>query len=143
MIILLIVSVAGVLLLNLSLQTTSAQENSLQDQIDRETGAAVERFKIIGVQRIDDYLMEITIFNFAKENTLDIKVSEIYINNINVDSVAGTLEISAGKISSLTIQSPIILLNYSDPSKPNYIILVVSERGVGTTYVWSIPDKVE
>ena len=101
MVILMIISIAGVLLYNISIQTTLAQQSSLQDEVDKSIGAAVERFQIIGVQRISEDTMEITIFNFAKHNTIDITISEIYVNNIRVDNKFGNLTIKAGEISSI------------------------------------------
>lgn len=134
-IILLIVSIAGVILFNFSLQTTGASQMSLQDELDKETGASKERFTITSVVKINNNSIVISMLNYGK---IDIIIDEIYVNGIRSNYYYNNLEGDEIIISDLE-KIPLIDNNLNFVEGQNYNILVITERGVGNAYLWKIP----
>jgi len=134
MIVLLIVSVTGVILYNFSLETTSAQQDSLKYELDQGTAAAQERFRILGAIWIDQNKFDITVLNFGM---IDIRLDEIYIDGVRTDyylinnGVGDKIDVAS--LKKMTITSPILKNNI-------YNIMIVTERGVSSAYLWKVPE---
>jgi len=132
---LLIVSTTGVILYNISLEMTNAQQNSLKYELDRATAEAQERFNIISLVKLDQNTIEITVFNYGK---IDINVSDIYINGTRTNyyiEYEPEINLDIAKIENIIINDD----NFNFRNGDIYNILVVSGRGVESAYLWKIP----
>ena len=132
---LLIVSTTGVILYNISLEMTSAQQNSLKYELDRATAEAQERFNIISLVKQNQNTIEITVFNYGK---IDINVSDIYINGTRTNyyiEYEPEINLDIAKIENIIINDD----NFNFRNGDIYNILVVSGRGVESAYLWKIP----
>jgi len=138
MIVLLIVSITGVILYNFSLETTSAQQDSLKYELDQGTAAAQERYRILGAIWIDqkEFNITLTVLNFGM---IDIRLDEIYIDGVRTDyylinnGVGDKIDVAS--LKNIRIISPINILKNN-----SYNIMIVTERGVSSAYLWKVPE---
>ena len=127
MVILVIVSVLGIMLYNLSISTMNTQQENLLFDIGMEEGIALERFEIVGVTRTRSNEMNITYFNYGE---VDIRITDVYLGSVRYPiplinrTLCHNLEIKSWKFppKNFELQNERIL----------YEVRIVSERGVAT-----------
>jgi len=122
----LIVSVAGVALYSYSLDAFSSSGSSFQLQTDQREERARERFSIIAVGRDGDQL-NLTVLNYGK---IDLAIDAVYINGTMASSGTG-ITVRTGKLVSIEFTSPV-----SIDSGQTYDIIAVSERGSKDVVYW-------
>jgi len=129
LIIVLIVSIAGVALYSYSLGAFSSSSSSLQLQTDQREEQARERFSIIAVwwDAVDQ--LNLTILNYGK---IELAINAVYIDGTMV-SISSGREITAGtgKLISVKFTSPV-----SIQDEKTYEIIAVSERGSKNAVYW-------
>lgn len=124
----LIVSVAGVALYSYSLSAFSSSGSSFQLQTDQREERARERFSMIAVWRDGDQL-NLTVLNYGK---IDLAIDAVYINGSSVFfSESG----GRGKIIA-TREWCSLNFTYSTLTGGIYEIVVVSERGSKDVVYW-------
>lgn len=138
MIVLVIVSVLGVMLYNISAGTISGWQNDLFYELKFEGEKAQERFEIVGVEKVGvqtegDQAVRLYLLNFSKYSGIEVTVGDVYVDNLRVlDKTSAILRLEKNSVVELTVSLPegFLVLN------KNYNILVVSERGVSCAYDW-------
>ena len=125
----LIVSVAGVALYSYSLGAFSSSGSSFQLQIDQREERARERFSIIAVWRDGDQL-NLTVLNYGK---IDLAVDAVYINRTAVTTfISGNgTTVTRSNIIPVKFTSPVSILDGQ-----TYEITAVSERGTRDVVYW-------
>ena len=83
MTVLAIVSVLGVMLYNLSLESFNGQQNNLANDVNTAIEIAQERFEIVSITKTSDTTVKIYLLNYGN---VDIKISDIYL-----ESPSGTI----------------------------------------------------
>ena len=82
LIVLMIVSVMGVMLYKITLDSLSTQQSDLLFEVNREINTAMERFEIVSITRTrinnQDH-MNVTYINYCD---VEIKITDIYIDNV-------------------------------------------------------------
>ena len=138
LILMMIVSLAGVILFTTSLRTSSAQGDILRSQIKEDGESAQERFtnlhtsiKIVGA---NSYELTIWIYNYGK---VECKIMDIYVkdpdngNNIIQHNVGGfIININDVEKISFNINTSVEFSSFE--------INIVSERGVSHVSKWII-----
>ena len=122
MVILVIVSVLGIMLYNLSISTMNTQQENLLLNIGMEEGIALERFEIVGVTRTSSNAMNITYFNYGE---VDIRITDVYIGTER-------FEVEQAPCSKLEVKYIEIPFGFPEGNKILYKVRIVSERGVTT-----------
>jgi hypothetical protein len=137
MIVLVIVSVFGVMLYNISAGMITGKQNDLFSELKFESEKAQERFEIIGVELVVDspqlVQIKLHLLNFSKDNTLNVTIKDVYVNNLRILSDPPTkLTLGKNSVVELLVTLPVELVLNND-----YTILVISGRGVGNAYTWN------
>jgi len=129
--VLIIVSVLGVMLYNISIGTMTDQQKDLLNQLRFEEQKAMERFEIVSVEYSGSNSIRLWLLNYSNDENLKITISSIYVNSQQASFEATNRIIEKNIVSPITanLQFDLILNN-------SYNILVVSERGVGNAYTW-------
>jgi hypothetical protein len=138
LILMMIVSLAGVILFSTSLRTTNAQGNMLRTQIKDDGDSAQERFTnlhtTIKPNGVNSYSITIWIYNYGQ---IDCNIVDVYIkdsnngNNIVRYNTAGLL-IGINEVEKITFN-----INTSTDFS-SFEINIVSERGVSHVSKWTI-----
>jgi hypothetical protein len=137
-ILMMIVSIAGVILFTTSLRTSSAQGVILRSQIEDDGDSVQERFTnlhtSINSAGPNSYDLTIWVYNYGK---VECKIMDIYIkesdsgNNIIKHNVNGLL-ITTNEIEKITFNI-ITPVEFSD-----FEINILSERGVSHVSKWIV-----
>jgi hypothetical protein len=128
LIVLLIVSVMGVMLYNLSLSTMGSQQDALTFNTNFSKTIAQQRFEIITVTKFEkdggSYL-NVTFYNYGP---VEIKITDIYISN-STGIAHYRLPVQANESGQLFTPSPNLITNNGKllPSRISYIIVDVSK----------------
>ena len=131
LIILVIVSSAGAILYNTTLETL----NGYQERMNYEKEAGIERIlERVGLASIywngNDNNLTISVYNYCE---FDIRVVEIYLNNERVDTYhyGNEFPILPGELREISFLCPVNILSDSA-----YSIIIVTERGVPSEFSW-------
>ena len=130
LILILIVSAAGVLAYSISLATFSSSTSHFQLQTGLREEKARERFSIISVRNTTMVnQLNLTIFNYGE---IEVTIDSAYIEGTKVNDLTGK-GVIVGKEQLTTVQfiSPV-----SIQSGVTYEILVVSSRGGKNAVFW-------
>jgi flagellin-like protein len=126
----LIVSTAGVLLYSYSLGTFSSSSSLFQLQSSQREERARERFLAITVwwNTVDE--LNLTMLNYGK---IDVIIDTIYVNVTPVAIYVSGKDntVKTGEISQIRFISPIVIQD-----SRQYEIVVVSERGTKNVLYW-------
>ncbi len=132
LIIVLIVSVAGVALYSYSLGAFSSSSNSFQLQTDQREERTRERFLITAVWWDTVDKLNLTVLNYGK---IELAIDAVYIDGTQVSPSAYT----DGK-GVTTVKESMISVKFTSPvsivSGQSYEIVVVSERGSKDAVYW-------
>jgi hypothetical protein len=130
LIIVLIVSVAGVALYSYSLGAFSFSSSSFQLQTSQREERARERFSIIAVWWDTADQLNLTVLNYRK---IELAIDAVYINGTPVSSYSSGIGTTVGteNLISIKFTSPV-----SIQDGQTYEILVVSERGSRDVVCW-------
>ena len=137
--VLVIVSIAGAALYRTSLVTLGSQFTSYTEQAKDQTLAAQERFEVVNVEKIDLSHIRVYLLNYSPENTMEITVDTVYVDNI---------PLSWNPIGSVTspglliknVVTPIEVSSGTGFTPGNvYKFVIVSQRGTGNAYIWKYP----
>jgi flagellin-like protein len=121
LIIILIVTIAGVAVYAYSLNAISVSSSELNQQTQVYSELAQERFEVIKVWN-NSSQFRLTVLNFGK---IDFAVDAVYINGVAVEVTSGGGEtVGVGELVTVEFNSP-ITFSSGDVLR----ILVVSERG--------------
>lgn len=122
LIIILIVTIAGVAVYSYSLNAISVSSSELNQQTQVYSELAQERFEVIRVWNNDEHF-NVTVLNFGK---IDFAIDAVYVNGVAVnDFLSGKGQtIGSGELVTVEFNSP-ITFSSGDVLR----ILVVSERG--------------
>jgi hypothetical protein len=134
--ILIIVSVLGVMLYNLSTGAMTNQQKDLMNQLRFEEQKAMERFEIVGVEYNDSNSIRLWLLNFSNDEYLEITISNIYVNSQQASFPTTNRMLEKNIVSPITVELQFDLIQDNSYS---YNILIVSERGVGNAYTWIYP----
>jgi hypothetical protein len=128
---LIIVSVAGIALYKTSLDSMTNQYEGFTEQVTVQNLASKERFEVVSVQYVDPQNVIAYLYSYTPDTALTTKISKVYVNNVNAtwdSSLGGVLP--RNEVVQIAISAPQGLT-----FNPNEIkILVVSQRGVGYAY---------
>ena len=129
LILILIVSAAGVLAYSISLATFSSSTSHFQLQTGLREEKARERFSIISVRNTTMVQLNLTIFNYGE---IEVTIDSAYVEGTKVIDLTGK-GVIVGKEQLTTVQfiSPV-----SIQSGVTYEILVVSSRGGKNAVFW-------
>ena len=128
---LIIVSVAGIALYKTSLDSMSTQYEGFTDQVSEQIQTSKERFEVVNVQYVDPQNIIAYLYSYTPDVALTTSVSRIYVDNVNAtwDSPLGGV-LPRDEVVPIAIAAP-----QGKVFNPNEIkILVVSQRGVGYAY---------
>lgn len=130
LVLVLVVSAAGVLLYSYSLSSFSSSNSFFQLQMGQREERFRERFLTTATwwNKLD--LMNVTIVNYGG---IDLKIDAIYVNATLVSNyVSGKgIMVETGGIFSVIFTSPLVI-----QSSQTYEITVVSERGTKNVFFW-------
>jgi hypothetical protein len=133
MIVLVIVSVFGVMLYNISAGMIAGKQNDLFSELKFESEKAQERFEVVGVDYPGEREIRIWVLNFSKNSDSEITISSVYVDDLNAEiQEAGPIILDQSNLKYITITIPAdreSLVNVN-----NYQLLIVSEKGVRYTY---------
>jgi len=132
--VLIIVSVLGIMLYNLSTGAMTNQQKDLLNQLRFEEQKAMERFEIVGVEYSDSTSIKLWMLNYSNDEHLEITISNVYVNSQQASFEMTNRIIEKNIVSPITVGLPFDLIKDT-----SYNILVVSERGVGNAYTWVCP----
>jgi flagellin-like protein len=130
LILILIVSAAGVLAYSISLTAFSSSTSDFQLQTGLREEKARERFSIIGVRnttRVNQ--LNLTIFNYGE---IEVTIDSAYVEGTKVIDLAGK-GVIVGKEQLTTVQ---FISTVSIQSGVTYEILVASSRGGKNAVFW-------
>lgn len=130
LILVLIVSVAGVVLYAYSLSALGSSSSYFQLQTSKEEEIARERFSIIAIWWDTASQLNLTVHNYGK---IEIAIDAVYVNGTAVSSFwsgRGTVG-GAGELVLVRFTSPIAI-----QSGQKYEILTVSQRGGKDAVYW-------
>jgi len=130
LIIVLIVSVAGVALYSYSLGAFSSSSSSFQLQTNQREERARERFSIIAVWWDTVDQLNLTVLNYGK---IELAIDAVYINGTPVSSYSSGIGTTVGteKLISIKFTSPVPIQDGQ-----TYEIIAVSERGSKNVVYW-------
>ena len=136
LVLMMIVSIAGVILFSTSLRTTNAQGDMLRTQIKDDENIAQERFTnlhtTIKSSGINSYDITIWIYNYGK---IDCKIMDIYIKDPNNGNNIIKYNIDGLLINANEVKKIIFNINTSTEFS-SFEINIVSERGVSNVSKW-------
>jgi hypothetical protein len=141
MVLLLIVSLGGGLLFSISMREGDANSRGLRDELDAESSIVQEKFKIISIGPDNDDKLCVWILNYG---SVDIKIDQIYVNNIQydtgdydaelvnpLDSQLGSSYITDLDLYSMDVKKiTFTILTHTEACESPGEIVVSSERGV-------------
>ncbi|OGD48670.1 hypothetical protein A3K69_05740 [Candidatus Bathyarchaeota archaeon RBG_16_57_9] len=131
LIILVIVSSAGAILYNTTLEILNGYEERMNYEKEARTESVLERLSLASTywSGYDDNLT-ITVYNYCE---FDVKVAEIYINSKRVDTYhyGNESPILPGELREIGFLCPLSILSDSA-----YSIIIVTERGVPNEFSW-------
>jgi superfamily II DNA or RNA helicase len=124
-----IASITGILLFTISLRTSSAQANTLRAQLVDEGDSAMERFRLIHVTKSGETIT-LWVYNYGM---IGVKIIDVYVNGVRTSFYAsGGESVNTGDLEKLTVSIP------SEVSGPEYMISLISSRGVKNVTKWVI-----
>ena len=128
LIIVLIVSVAGVALYSYSLGSFSSSSSSFQLRTDQREERARERFQIIAVWWNTADQLNLTVLNYGK---IELAIDAVYIDGtpVSIDEGKGTVIVTGEKVHVKFTLTGLV------PGE-TYEILAVSERGSKNVVYW-------
>jgi hypothetical protein len=137
--VLIIVSIAGAALYRTSLVTLSSQFTSYTQQAKDQTLAAQERFEVVNVEKIDSSNVTVYLLNYSPENTIDVTVDKVYI-----DDIPSTWRpIVTGNSNGLLLKNVVTPIRVSSgtgfTTDNKYKIVIVSQRGTSNAFKWKCP----
>ena len=124
MIVLLIVSVLGVLLYNVSLTNMNSMQGNFVNNINDQKQTAQERFTIVTVAKANINDLNITCINYG---SVDVKITDVYVNN-QLYHLSNPINI--GTLSLASIIDPEVITGVNQ----SYDIKIVSKEGVSSEY---------
>lgn len=127
LIVILIVSVAGVALYSYSLGTFSFSSSSFQLQTSDKEELARERISIINVWWNTENRLNLTMLNYGK---IELVIDAVYINGTKVSISGGEDTVGAGELISISAFP--VSVNEGDTCE----IIAVSERGGKDAVYW-------
>jgi len=122
LIVLMIVSVMGVMLYEITLDSLSTQQSDLLFEVNREINTAMERFKIVSITRTSQDQMNVTYINYGD---VEFKITDIYIENVRYQ-VENPVEARKFVLNSIIPEDFIL----GSGEEILYNVKIVSERGV-------------
>jgi flagellin-like protein len=132
LILILIVSAAGVLAYSISLTTFSSSTSNYQLQMDQREAKVQERLEVLAVwwDRQNQFNLTLTVLNYG---TIDLTIDKVYVNGTIVTTyISGTgAKIGPTIIIPVTFASPLPIA-----TGQTYDIIVVSERGGKNEISW-------
>jgi flagellin-like protein len=128
LIVLLIVSVMGVMLYNLSVNTMGSQQDALTFNTNLAKKATQQRFEVIDITRSTKNglsNLNITFYNYGQ---VDVKITDIYLSN-STGIVHYRLPIQTGETGYLFTPSPELVANNGviHPSQITYLVVDVTK----------------
>jgi archaellum component FlaF (FlaF/FlaG flagellin family) len=103
MVVLVIVSVLGVMLYNISMQGLNGQQNNLLSDVGLQEEIAQERFEIVAVTKVNESQWNITFYNYGQ---VDIKITDVYVesgNTVNHQNLLSPIPCAPAHLNSLII----------------------------------------
>jgi FlaG/FlaF family flagellin (archaellin) len=130
LILMLIVSVAGVIVYSYSLGTFNSSSSFLQSQTSNEEERTQERFSIIAVWWSTSNQLNLTVLNYGR---IEVAIDAVYVNGTAVSAfLSGKgITVGAGQLVWVKFTSPFSIL-----SGNVHEILAVSERGGKNAVFW-------
>jgi hypothetical protein len=129
LIILLIVSIAGVALYSYSMSAFSSSSSSFQQQIEQREEQARERFQITAVWWNTVNQLNLTVLNYGKT---DLAIDAVYINRTPASISSGRgATVGTGELVSVKLASSVLIQDGQ-----TYEIIAVSERGSKNAVYW-------
>ncbi len=130
LILILIVSAAGVLSYSISLTTFSSSTSSYQLQTDQREAKVQERLEVLAVWWDRQNQFNLTVLNYG---TIDLTIDKVYVNGTMVTTYISGIGVKIGPtiIISVTFASPLPIA-----TGQTYDIIVVSERGGKNEISW-------
>jgi hypothetical protein len=139
--ILVVVSIIGAALYRTTLVTLGSQYTTYAQQANDQTLAAQERFEVVNVQKVDPSNILVYLLNYSPDNTIDISVSTVYLDESPATWHAATITSNPGLLEK-NIVTPIKITGAIGTTFNNgylYKILIVSQRGTVNAYTWKCP----
>jgi len=132
LILILVVSAAGVILYTYSLNTFSSTGSSFQLRTGLREEQARERLVITAVWWDTSDLLNVTVLNYGK---IDLVIDTVYIDGTRVSEYSdGRGEVvRTGELISVKFTSPVPI-----EDEQTYEIIVVSERGSKNVVYWEV-----
>jgi hypothetical protein len=131
MVVLIIVSVLGVMLYNLSLSNINNQENNLLSQVQQNEVVAQAKFEVVAVNKSDNNEVKVYLYNYGQ---VDVKISDIYLDfgtfithptfNLSEDLTVNNGLLVTSQLSYLTTDYQPGVVKYT----------IVSDKGVSIEY---------
>jgi flagellin-like protein len=130
LILILIVSSAGVLAYSISLTTFSSSNSNYQLQTNQKEAKAQERLEVLAIWWDRQNQFNLTVLNYG---TIDLTVDKVYVNGTMVTTYISGIgtQIAPTSIIPVTFASPLPIA-----TGQTYDILVVSERGSKNEISW-------
>ena len=132
LILILIVSAAGVLAYSVSLTAFSSSTSDFQLQTDQREEKARERLVIIAVWWDLSNQLNLTVLNYGR---IDLAVDKVYVNGTVVATYLSGRGVRIGTWSVVSVKfvSPVSIV-----SGQTYAMIVVSERGSKNEISWQV-----
>lgn len=128
MILLMIVSILGILLYNIMVNTTSFQTNELRDRYQEESERVREKFTVLYAWKESNNVI-LKVLNYGE---LDVNITDCYFN--------GTRETGASGLNQKISTNEKIEISFDPDINPTtgniYKIKVASNKGNTYTYLW-------
>jgi len=126
----LIVSVAGVIVYSYSLGTSASSSSFFQLEASQKEERARERFSIIAVWWDTVSQLNLTVLNYGK---IELVIDAVYINGTAVSTYSSGdgVPIGTGELICVRFTSPVPIVN-----RQTYEILAVSRRGSKNVVFW-------
>jgi flagellin-like protein len=130
LILILIVSAAGVLAYSISLAAFSSSTSDFQLQTDQREEQARERLAIVAVWWDMSNQLNLTVLNYGR---IDLAVDKVYVNGTVAATYLSGKGVKTGtwKVVSVRLVSPVTIV-----SGQTYEMIVVSERGSKNEISW-------
>jgi flagellin-like protein len=130
LILVLIVSAAGVLSYSISLTAFSSSTSNYQLQTDQREAKAQERLEVLSVQLYTSTNLNLTVLNYG---IIDLTVDKVYVNGVAATIYMTGIGVKTAPsiILSVSLVSPVTIY-----SGQTYDIIVVSERGSKNEISW-------
>jgi flagellin-like protein len=130
LILILIVSAAGVLAYSISMTAFSSSSSNYQLQTVNKEEKAQERLEVLAIQQNTTTNLKLTVLNYG---LIDLTVNKVYVNGIIATTyLTGTgVKTAPSVIVTVTFVSPVPIV-----SGQVYDLIVVSERGSKNEVSW-------